>query len=117
MRLNLSGIGHRAGRCRKKQRSQIVLDQDFMGITTTGEFTMDAKKDEIGKFLPITFVKRIVIWVLTLVVVMNFGVFYFNGNTPFSTVLIVTVFEIVYMVIFVAFWVPRYRHAGAQVRW
>ena len=78
---------------------------------------MDAKKDEIGKFLPITFAKRIVMWVLTLVVVMNFGVFYFNGNTPFSTVLIVTIFEIVYMVIFVAFWVPRYQRAGAQVKW
>jgi len=78
---------------------------------------MDAKKDEIGKFLPITFVKRIVMWVFALVVVMNFGVFYFNGNTPFSTVLIVTIFEIVYMVIFVAFWVPRYQRAGAQVKW
>ena len=117
MRLKFSEIGHWIGWCPKKHRSQIALDQDCMGITTTGEFTMDAKKDAIGKFLPITFVKRIVIWFLALMVVMNFGVFYFNGNTPFSAVLIVTIFEIVYMVIFVAFWVPRYQRAGAQVRW
>jgi hypothetical protein len=117
MRLRFSDIGHWIGWCPKKQRTQIVLDQDFMGITTTGEFTMDAKKDEIGITLPITFVKRIFIFVLTFVVVMNFGVFYFNGNTPFSTVLIVTILEIVFMVIYLAFWVPRYQHAGAQVKW
>jgi len=88
-----------------------------MGITTTGEFTMDAKKDEIGMILPISFVKRIFIFVLALVVVMNFGVFYFSYQIPFSTVLIVTIFEIVYMVLYVAFWVPRYQRAGAQVKW
>jgi hypothetical protein len=115
--MRLSEISHWFGYCPRKRKSQIVPDQYFMGITTTGEFTMDAKKDEIGKFFPITFVKRIVMWVFALVVVMNFGVFYFNGNTPFSTVLIVTLFEIVYMVIFVAFWVPRYQRAGAQVKW
>jgi len=78
---------------------------------------MDAKKDEIGKFLPMTFVKRVLIFVLALVVVMNFGVFYFADQISFSTVLIVTLFEIVYTVIFVAFWVPRYQRAGAQVKW
>jgi hypothetical protein len=49
-----------------------------MGIATTGGFTVDAKKDEIGLILPITFVKRVLIFVLALVVVMNFGVFYFS---------------------------------------
>ena len=44
MRLNLSDIGHWMGWCRRKQKSQIILDQDFMGITTTGEFTTDAKQ-------------------------------------------------------------------------
>ena len=88
-----------------------------MGITTTGGNTMDEKKDEIGLILPITFVKRVLIFVLALVVVMNFGVFYFADKISFSTVLIVTLFEIVYLVIFVAFWVPRYQRAGAQVKW
>jgi len=78
---------------------------------------MDVKKDEIGLILPITFVKRVLIFVLALVVVMNFGVFYFADKISFSTVLIVTLFEIVYLVIFVAFWVPRYQRAGAQVKW
>ena len=78
---------------------------------------MDEKKDEIGRILPITFVKRLVIFVLALLIVMNMGVFYYTCNIPFSTVLVVTLFEIVYMVIFVAFWVPRYQRAGAQVKW
>lgn len=78
---------------------------------------MDEQKDAIGRILPITFVKRLVIYAVTLLIVMNFGVFYYTYNIPFSTVLVVTLFEIVYMVIFVAFWVPRYQRAGAQVRW
>jgi len=78
---------------------------------------MDEKKDEIGRILPITFVKRLFIYVLTLLIVMNIGVFYYHEKIPFSTVLVVTLFEIVYMVIFVAFWVPRYQRAGAQVKW
>jgi hypothetical protein len=117
MRLRFSDIGHWIGWCPKKRRWQIVLDQDFMGITAAGGITMDAKKDELGRILPISFAKRILIFTLALVVVMNFGVFYFNGQTPFSTVLIVTIFETVYMVVFFAFWVPRYQRAGAQVKW
>ncbi|MFZ1897714.1 hypothetical protein [Methanoregula sp.] len=78
---------------------------------------MDGKKDKIGRILPITFVKRLVIFVLALLIVMNMGVFYYTYKIPFSTVLVVTLFEIVYMVIFVAFWVPRYQRAGAQVKW
>ena len=34
MKLTFSEIGHRLGWCPKKRRSQIVLDQGFMGITT-----------------------------------------------------------------------------------
>jgi len=115
--MRLSEIIHWFGYCPRKRKSQIVPDQYFMGITTTGGNTMDEKKDEIGKFLPITFVKRVLIFVLALIVVMNFGVFYFADKISFSTVLIVTLFEIVYLVIFVAFWVPRYQRAGAQVKW
>ncbi|MGP8046002.1 MAG: hypothetical protein ACLPF1_05810 [Methanoregula sp.] len=115
--MRFSEIGHRLGWCPKKRRSQVVWDHDFMGISIPGGFTMDEKKDEIGRVLPITFVKRILIFILALVVVMNFGVFYFHDNTAISTVLGVTIFEIVYMVIFFAFWVPRYQRAGAQVRW
>jgi len=117
MKLTFSDISHWFGYCPRKRKSQIVPDQYLKGITTTGEFTMDAKQDEIGLILPITFVKRVLIFVLALVVVMNFGVFYFADKISFSTVLIVTLFEIVYMVIFVAFWVPRYQRAGAQVKW
>jgi len=116
MRMRFSDIGHWMGWCPKKRRSQIVLDQDFMRITTGG-FTMDEKKDEIGMVLPITFVKRILIFLLALLVVMNFGVFYFYEKIAISTVLGATIFEIVYMIIFFAFWVPRYQRAGAQVKW
>ena len=116
MRMRLYDIGHWFGWCPKKRRSQIVLDRNFMRITSGG-FAMDEKKDEIGRILPISFVKRLFIFVLTLVVVMNFGVFYFSYKLPFITVLIVTLFEIVYMVIFVAFWVPRYQRANAHVKW
>jgi len=117
MSMRLSEIGHWLGYCPKKRRSQIAPDQYARGIATTGEVTMDAKKDAIGKFLPITFVKRMVMYIVTLLVVMNFGVFYFTDKIPLSTVLIVTIFEIVYMILFVSFWVPRYQREGAQVRW
>ena len=50
MRMRLSEISHWFGYCPRKRKSQIVPDQYFMGITTTGGNTMDEKKDEIGKF-------------------------------------------------------------------
>ena len=39
-----SDISHWFGYCPRKRKSQIVPDQYLMGITTTGEFTMDAKQ-------------------------------------------------------------------------
>ncbi|MFZ1127946.1 hypothetical protein [Methanoregula sp.] len=117
MRLRFSEIGHWIGWCPKKRSSQIILGQDCTGITTTGGFTMDAKKDEIGRYLPLTFPKRMFIFILALLVVMNIGVFYFHEKTSFGTVLGATIFEIVYLGIFFAFWIPRYDRADARVKW
>ena len=117
MRLRFSDIGHWIGWCPKKRRSQIVPDQDFVGITTTEEFTMDAKKDEIGVFIPISFTKRMLLYVVVDLLLINLIVFYWHEKLSLSIVLMVSLIEMIALAAAFAFWIPRYQRAGAQVKW
>ena len=78
---------------------------------------MDAKKDEIGRYLMLTFPKRMFLYVSIVVFVLNIIVFYLHEKISFSTVLGVSIIEIVFMAIFFAYWIPRYSRIGAQVKW
>jgi hypothetical protein len=78
---------------------------------------MDAQKDEIGRYLPLTFPKRMFIFVTIVVFVNNFVVFYVHEKNSMGAVPGVSIIEIVAMVIFVALFVPMYQRAGARVRW
>ena len=92
MRLRFSEIGQRLGWCPKKQRSQIVLDQDFMGITTTGGFTMDEKqapdrkidtREGMDKWLS-TYLKLVGLELVLSVIFILLG--YISGNKYFHGV-------------------------------
>jgi hypothetical protein len=101
----------------KKQNHRLFLSRTSWELQLPEDLRWMPKKDENGRYLPLTFPKRVFIFVLTLLVVMNIGVFYFHEKVSFSTVLGVTIFGIVFLVIFFAFWVPRYSRIGAQVKW
>ena len=117
MKLKFSEISHWIGWCPKKRRSQIVLDQDSMGITTTGGFTMDGKKDEIGIFIPITFTKRMLLYIVIDLLLINLIVFYWHEKLSLPIVFGVSLIEMAALAAAFAFWIPRYQRAGAQVKW
>jgi hypothetical protein len=50
-----------------------------MGITTTGEFTMDVKKIQMGQLLPILVVFELVLSVVFILVGYLTGNIYFRG--------------------------------------
>jgi len=92
MKLKFSDIGHRIGWCPKKRRSQIILDQDFMGVTTTGEFTMDAKqapdkkintREGMDKWLS-TYLKLVGLELVLSAIFISLG--YISGNQYFRGV-------------------------------
>ena len=92
MKPNLSDIGHRIGWCPKKQRSRVVLEQDFMGITTTGGFAMDAKQapdrktetwEGMDKWLS-TYLKLVGLELVLSVIFISLG--YISGNNYFRGV-------------------------------
>ncbi len=88
-----------------------------MGITTTGEFTMDAKKDEIGIFIPMTFTKRMLLYIVVDLLLINLVVFYWHEKMSLAIVLMISFIEMISLAAAFAFWIPRYERAGAQVRW
>ncbi|MFZ1127947.1 hypothetical protein [Methanoregula sp.] len=91
MRLKFSDIGHWIGWCPKKRRSQIVLEQDFMGITTTGGFTMDEQapdrkidtREGMDKWLS-TYLKLVGLELVLSVIFISLG--YISGNKYFRGV-------------------------------
>ena len=91
MKLKFSDIGHGIGWCPKKRRSQIVPDHDFMGITTTGEFTMDAQapdrkidtREGMDTWLS-TYLKLVGLELVLSVIFISLG--YISGNTYFHGV-------------------------------
>ena len=107
MRLRFSEIGHWIGWCPKKRKSQIVPDQDFMGFKTIGGFMMDAKKDEIGIIIPLTFPKRMFMYVSLVLFILNIIVFYLHEKISLDIVLGASTIEIVAMAIFFAYWIPK----------
>ncbi len=117
MKLTFSEIGQRLGWCPKKRRSQVVWDQDFMESTTTGEVAMDAKKDEIGIIIPITFTKRMLLYIVLDLFLINLVVFYVHEKLSLPLVIMVSLIEMIALAAAFVFWIPRYERAGAQVKW
>jgi len=92
MRLRLSDISHWFGYCPRKRKSQIVPDQYLKGITTTGEFTMDAKQEPdrkintsegMDKWLS-TYLKIVGLELVLSVIFIPLG--YISGNSYFRGV-------------------------------
>ncbi len=75
------------------------------------------KKDEIGRYIPITFPKRMFVQVSKVLFVLNIIVFYMHEKISLNIVLAVCIVEIVAITIFLAYWIPRYIRAGALVKW
>ena len=89
----------------------------LMGTTPTEECIMDGKKDEIGIFIPMTFAKRMILYIVVDLLLINLIVFFWHENLPLPLVLGASLIEMVALIVAVAFWVPQYQRAGAQVRW
>jgi hypothetical protein len=92
MKLKFSDIGHWIGWCPKKRRSQTVLEQGLMGITTTGGFTMDAEQapdrkivtsEGMDKWLS-TYLKLVGLEFVLSVIFISLG--YISGNEYFRGV-------------------------------
>ena len=90
--MRLSEIGHWLGYCPKKRRSQNIVDQNVRGITSTGEFTMDAKQapdgkinagDGVDKWLS-THIRLVGLEVVLSVIFVSLG--YLSGNIYFRGV-------------------------------
>ena len=78
---------------------------------------MDSKKDEIGIFIPITFTKRMLLYIVLDLLLINLIVFYWHEKLSLPLVLMVNLVEMIALVAAFAFWVPKYQRAGAQVKW
>jgi len=78
---------------------------------------MDEKKDEIGIFIPMTFTKRMVFYIVIDLLLINLIVFYWHEKMSLSLVFGVSLIEMAALVAAFAFWIPRYQRAGARVKW
>jgi len=117
MKLTFSDISYWFGYCPRKRKSQIDLNQDNLKITTTGEFIMDGKKDELGIFIPMTFTKRMILYIILDLFLINLIVLYWHEKLLLPLVLGISLIEVIALVVAFAFWVPQYQRAGAQVKW
>jgi hypothetical protein len=88
-RLIFSEICHWIGWCPRKGISQIFLNHDFVGIITTGGFTMDAKqapdkkidtREGMDKWLS-TYLKLVGLELVMSVIFISLG--YISGNEYF----------------------------------
>jgi len=65
--------------------------------------------DEIGKYVPMTFPKRMITYVLLDLLLINLITYYFVYGVALGFVISVTIIEIIALAIAFAFWVPRYK--------
>jgi len=65
--------------------------------------------DEIGKYVPMTFPKRMMTYVLLDLLLINLITYYFVYGVALGFVISVTIIEIIALAIAFAFWVPRYK--------
>jgi len=78
---------------------------------------MDAKKDEIGIFIPLTFTKRMLLYIIVDLLLINLIVFYWHEKLSLPIVLMISLIEMISLAAAFVFWIPRYERAGAQVKW
>ncbi|MFZ0005976.1 MAG: hypothetical protein WCC86_03175 [Methanoregula sp.] len=78
---------------------------------------MNETKDELGIFIPATFAKRMILYIVIDLLLINLIVFYWHENMPLPVVLGVILIEVIALAAAFAFWIPQYQRAGAHVRW
>ncbi len=78
---------------------------------------MDEKKDEIGIFIPTTFAKRMMVYIVIDLLLINLIVFYWHEKMALPLVLGVILIEVIALAAAFAFWIPQYQRADAHVRW
>jgi hypothetical protein len=69
---------------------------------------MTDAKNETGTNLPMTFPKRMMVYVLVDLLVINLITYYFVYNVSLLFVISVSAIEIIALAVAFAFWVPRY---------
>ena len=65
--------------------------------------------DEIGKYVPMTFPRRMMTYVLLDLLIINLITYYLMYQVQLEFVLSVTAVEIIALAVAFAFWVPRYK--------
>jgi hypothetical protein len=73
---------------------------------------MTAPKNEVGTHFPMTFPKRMMVYVLIDVLLINLITYYLVCKVSLEFVISVSIVEIIALAIAFAFWVPRY-----QLKW
>jgi hypothetical protein len=73
---------------------------------------MTDSKNEIGTHFPMTFPKRMMVYVLIDLLLINLITYYFVYKVSLEFVISVSAVEIIALAIAFAFWVPRY-----QLKW
>ncbi len=69
---------------------------------------MTYSKNEIGTHFPMTFPKRMMVYVLIDLLLINLITYYFMYNVSLVFVISVSAVEIIALAVAFAFWVPRY---------
>ena len=70
---------------------------------------MTNAKDEVGKNVPMTFPKRMMIYVVIDLLLINLITYYLAYGVSLEFVIAVSVIEIIALAVAFAFWVPRYK--------
>ena len=78
---------------------------------------MENRKDAIGPLRPLTFPKRIYIFVSIVLTISNLAIFWFHYGVPLRIALLSSLLEIIVLGVFMAVWLPRYKRAGSRVVW
>ncbi len=73
---------------------------------------MTKAKDEIGKYAPMSFPKRMMIYVIVDLLLINLITYYLAYRVSLEFVIAVSIIEIIALGVAFAFWVPRY-----DLRW
>ncbi len=73
---------------------------------------MTDQKNETGTHFPMTFPKRMMVYVLIDLLLINLITYYLVYHVPLEFVISVTAIEIIALAVAFAFWVPRY-----QLKW